>query len=526
MALQGAAPRVFISSAMGGGLADLRQEIAARLRVEGAEPFRFEEFQSEVDWLRASPAENENICLGKIEWSDWVLGLIGTSYGGSGRQHLAGVALTDLELFHALRLGKRMRVYVLDAPDRAFEVVALLEILRTVLRHDVVPVPNGGAIADRIASDFLRAIFHRRPPSSREERRRFFSCVAATMQRRVTYDDQLTGLRFLKDQFPPAAKQFDPDEIAGELTRAERLRPHDVRLTALWEVLQPLFAVPWHTHDRWLDLWDRCLSDWNKSAAWCGLHGLQFAGALSADNTLIAIRSKTAANGEVLTLAEILRRGERRAGDPVHWIRLYETGGALGSEYYSIAKLAPPTWRQHFLQKADNWCAVGERVDSIEEQAHLEPDLVRRSGRASIRGQVRLALGDSVGSLRLLEESLRWRREAMQDAESIGWAQVILGHTMYRQGQHAQGDHLVSEGLQALTLGRSPNFLVRAKKRVADVRLRQGRLLEAARLLDEAWQLAVTHHLHGQLVDLERLLPRTLRVFGRRFRRQQSPPQP
>jgi hypothetical protein len=27
------------------------------------------------------------------------------------------------------------------------------------------------------------------------------------------------------------------------------------------------------------------------------------------------------------------------------------------------------------------------------------------------------------------------------------------------------------------------------------------------------------------LVDLERLLPRTLRVFGRRFRRQQSPPQ-
>ena len=121
MALQGAAPRVFISSAMGGGLANLRQEIAARLRAEGAEPFRFEEFQSEVDWLRASPAENENICLGKIEWSDSVLGLIGTSYGGSGRQHLAGVALTDLELFHALRLGKRMRVYVLmrrTAPSR------------------------------------------------------------------------------------------------------------------------------------------------------------------------------------------------------------------------------------------------------------------------------------------------------------------------------------------------------------------------------------------------------------------------
>src|SRR5579871_5273957 len=94
------------------------------------------------------------------------------------------------------------------------------------------------------------------------------------------------------------------------------MRPHDVRLAALWSIVQSLCATPWPTDHRELNLWDRCLSAWNKSAAWYGQHGLQYAGALAADNSLMAIRVLSATAGEQMSLAEVIRRGESHVGNP------------------------------------------------------------------------------------------------------------------------------------------------------------------------------------------------------------------
>jgi len=491
----------------------VREDLAGRLSREGFRPFRFEDFRKQSEWRRHTPAQNEGTCLEEIDRSDFVVCIFSTTYGSSARDHLAGIALTDLEFFQAFKGGKPIRVYLLDYANPAPELGALVEIIRVILPDAVVSVATPRELSDRVIADLQHHYQRRHRFALRSEHRRFMVFCERTIQRRLVLDDELTGLRFLRDQFPAAARAFDAAKVGEELKTAQQLRPHDVRLAALWDILTDLFAVPWQTEHRSLALWDQCLSAWNKSAAWYGQHGFQYAGALAADNTLVAIRALRAGNGEAMTLAEILRRGDRIAGEPVGWIRLYETGGALGSEYFSISKLSPARWREHFLWKADAWCAVGERVDAIETQAGLEPDLGGRSGRASIRGQVRLALGDSTGGIRMLQDSLRWRIEARLSPDSIGWAEVALGHALYMNGDRPTGERMLDVGLQALEQSGSPGFVVRAKKRVAQVRLKQWRLREAARQLDEAWEISHKHHLRDQIADLERLVPRAIRLL-------------
>jgi hypothetical protein len=515
MVSAGSAPQVFISSAWK-GLADVREQIASRLAEAGFRPFLFEKFRSQNDWKLFTPAENENTCLEEIDRSDFVVCVFDAQYGSSARDHIAGIALTDLEMFQALRSGKPIRIYVLENPKRSPELVALLEIAGTALPGMVVNLSTKRAIGDRVVADLEEHFRRSKRTRPLSECKRFSMFCERTIQQRFSLDDQLTGLRFLRDQFPTHSGVFDAENVADDLAMAQQLRPHDVRLAALWSVLQSLFAVPWYAADRrWLDLWDRCLSAWNKSAAWYGQHGLQYAGALAADNTLVAIRALLAGTGEAMTLAEILKRGERIAGAPAGWIRLYETAGALGSEYFSISGLSPWRLRKHYLWKADTWCAVGERVDAIEAKAGLDPNLAGRAARASIRGQVRMALGDRSTGIRLLEESLRCRIEAKLNPDSIGWAQVALGHALYLNGNKRQAETNLDAGLAAVERTGSPGFIVRAKKRVAQIRVRQLRLRDAGAQLEQAWEIARTNHLMGQMAELERLVPRSLRLLAR-----------
>ena len=262
-------PRIFISSAWR-RLADDRIRVADRLEHAGFHPFRFEQFREQADWNRFTPAENENTCLGEIDRSDFVVGLVEDEYGGSGADHAAGIALTDLELFQAIRARKPLRVYVLNGHNRVPEVAALLMILRTVLSDAVVDVATRQQLPEIVAQDVERHFGKKRPSGTD----RMAAYSRRMIVQRAPLDDELTGLRFLRGEFPRTARPFDPNQLSADLVAAEPLRPHDVRLAALWEVLQCLFAAPWTSDRRSLDLWDRALSAWNKSAAWCGQHGL------------------------------------------------------------------------------------------------------------------------------------------------------------------------------------------------------------------------------------------------------------
>ncbi len=334
-------------------------------------------------------------------------------------------------------------------------------------------------------------------------------------------DDPFAGLRFLLDRYPHATRSFDRLQVEDQLSKAEQVRPHARRLHHLWDVIQTLFSVPWQNHEDSLDLWDRALGGWGKSSAWSGQHGLLYAGTLAATNTLLMVRALAASGEEHASLESILRTGDSsRPGTPQPWLRLYQLGGALGSEYYSVARLSPRRHRNHFFLKADRWCQVAERCRAIERKAGLEPDLEGHAAVASIRGEVRMRLGDAPGSISQLEDSLRFRQDAGLDIEAVAWAQVALGYAQFvLDVDRRTGAETLEAATRALEGGRSPEFAVRAKKRLAHVMVRQLRLGDALRERDSALALAKHHELFGQVADLEAMLPRPLGNVLRLFRR-------
>jgi hypothetical protein len=74
------------------------------------------------------------------------------------------------------------------------------------------------------------------------------------------------------------------------------------------------------------------------------------------------------------------------------------------------------------------------------------------------------------------------------------------------------------EGLVMAALERhgSPEFTVRAKKRMAQIRARQLRLKEAAEQLDSALKIATANHVLDQIADFNRFAPRGIRTLFQR----------
>jgi hypothetical protein len=320
---------------------------------------------------------------------------------------------------------------------------------------------------------------------------------------RQQHDDKKHGMRLLLDDYPSTIAPFDPDRANEELSLVGSLASYDAQLNATWQVFRRLFAAPWRTNHQWLDIWDRALSTWDKPAAWYGLHGFTFAGKLAANNTLLAVRALAASKGESESLADLIQRGADQTGSPEGWVKLFETGGSLASEYYSIAERAwPLSLRRKYLIKADDWCQVAERADA------KNTNLKRRASVASIRGQVRMQLEDRAEAVRLLEESLRCRIAGELGPDSVGWGQVALGYAHFQAGRRVQGQRLVEEGTATLEQSGSPGFVVRAKKRLASIHVKRGHFGAALREVREARSICVKHGLRDQLDDLGSLLKR------------------
>jgi len=287
-------------------------------------------------------------------------------------------------------------------------------------------------------------------------------------------------------------------------------------MNATWRVLQRLFRVPWKQTHGHLDLWDDALGLWETAAAWRGLHGFIYAGRLAADNTLIAIRILRASAGELASLGELMRKGESRTGTREEWIRLYATGGALASEYYSIAKLAPRSLKTHYLMKADSFISVAERTFAREANAEREAGLV------SIRGHIFLEWGRSAEAIPLLERSLRLRDDAGLGRSAIGEAKVDLGYAYSLEGRRREGERLLEDGLADLEGHGAPDFLARAKRKVARVHIRGWAFRDALRELLDVKDLVETYGLNDQGGEVRWIsrIPRGLlnRMSGKRSR--------
>jgi hypothetical protein len=480
---------VFLSSAWY-GLDAIRCSLAGWLERRGYNTFVFEKFKEAAEWKALLPSTCEAICLDHVSHSRLYVGIFRTTYGSSARDHNADMAFTDLELFEAFRAGVPMRLYLLADAVPDSRLTALLMLVDTVLPGALVRVKSEADLRNLVERDidiyFGRTNLLTIPPS------RFERYCRALIVHRKADDDRDEGLRFLLDRYPAPELPFDPDLVRAELGEIRVLQSYQVRMNATWQVFQRLFHVPWRRNHDYLDLWEEALGLWETAAAWRGLHGFIYAGRLAADNTLVAVRVLRASAGELASLAELMHKGETRTGTREEWISLYATGGALASEYYSIAKQAPRGLKTHYLVKADSWITVAERTFA------RGPDKKREAGLASIRGHIFLEWGRVAEAIPLLQRSLHLREEAGLGASSVGEAKVDLGYAYYLVGKRREGERLIAVGLDELERHGSPGFLARAKRKAARVYTRGLAFGKALHELVEVKDLVAAYDLNDQ----------------------------
>ena len=412
---------VFLSSAWR-GLGGIRSALADWLERSGYDAFVFEKFMERAEWGVLLPASRESICLDDVTHSRLYIGIFHAAYGSSADDHSADIAFTDLELFEAFRAGVPMRLYLIEEAKPEPRLIALLTLVETVLPGALVRVTSEAALRDRIERD-IDIHFGRRAPIIASASR-FERYVRALIVHRKADDDRREGLKFLLDRYPPPELPFDPDLIRAELDRIPAIQSYQARMNATWRVFQRLFNVPWRRNYTHLELWDEALGFWETAAAWRGLHGFIYTGRLAADNTLVAVRVLRASAGERASLAELVRKGETRTGTRDEWISLYATGGALASEYYSIAKQAPRALKIHYLAKADSWIEVAERSFARERNQSVRlgwPRSVATSSSSGVDIQKRFPFSNEafIFAKRRRSGSLPWAKRRLTLATPI-----------------------------------------------------------------------------------------------------------
>ncbi len=497
-------PRLFISSAFH-GLDAIRERLGSWAEVAGYEAFLFERARTADEWNKLSPAGRERICLSEVDEADLFVGIFHRAYGSSKGLHEATVAFTDLEFFEAFRRGIPLKLYILEPFTPEPELESLLEIIRTVRPNSLVSCRTAAILQERIEADVDRHFGRSRFRNLQFDD--FGSYFRRLLLSRRIHDDRTTGLRFLLDRYPNASTRFDDEFVRHQLAVAETLPSYSDKLNAIWAGFVHLFAVPWQENHRWLPLWNDALGAWDKASAWYGLHGFPLIGKLAANNTNLAVRALIASRGESDSLDALIHQDAEKTGTRQEWVELYDMGGSLASEYFSIAKRAPRFLQRRYFEKAARWCEVGYRAVA------MEANLARESGITSIHGEILLRLGRTDQALRLLERSLQCRLDGQLGPDSTGWGKVCLGYAYFSSGRKSQGWTLVHEGADDLERFGSPGFLVRAKKRVALLNLRKGHIRTALRVFDEARALSERHQLRDQLADLDVLRPTPRRLI-------------
>jgi tetratricopeptide (TPR) repeat protein len=331
----------------------------------------------------------------------------------------------------------------------------------------------------------------------------FYNYLNRIAVSRKKWDDKDGGLRFLKGQYPKATRSFEREWVQSKIVEANGTQSYQERLNKAWEAIVMLCDVPWQEkkNSGHLDLWDEALSVWDKASAWYGLHGFIFNGKLAADNTLLAVRSLRASFGEILNLKHLIRSRAEKTGCVEHWANLYSLGGALASEYYSIAKtMSAKTLRRHYLLKADAWIDVAERTYEIEGNKQ------REVGLSSIRGHIYLELGRVRPAIKKLERSLELRKLHGPSSASLGEAKADLGYAYFRMGRREVAEAFLTEGVDALEHAMVPGFTIRAKRKLAEYYYEIGNHRDCFRQIAEASAISRKYGVRDQFGKLA-LLP-------------------
>lgn len=507
--------KIFVSSVYW-GLQDVREDIYNWARANGIETWVFE--KSDPKLGDTPPANIERVCLRHVDDAGLFVGIFHKGYGSSAKFHLANVSLVDIEFFEAFKEHKPMFLYILEPFTPEPELAAFLEIVSTLVPGSVRTCQTKTDLTRQIRDDIERVLTTskiRREPF--DGIRRFRKFLSALAMKRQPMDEGL-GLRFLGGRYPPpCGLGFDRDSVQAQIQEIGSIKDYSLVLDAAWKIIEKLFEVPWddkHQKEH-LPLWDQALSRWDTASAWGGLHGPLLIGKLAADNTLLAIRSRIASHGEELILKDLLEDPRPpKIGVKEEWINLYGLGGALASEYYSIAKTAPQRSVRYYLGKAEAWLRVADRATVIDGSIR------RMAGVAAIRGHVYMLEGRLCEATKEFETSLRLREEHPSEFDSgaVGEAQVDLGYIHYRSGNRKTAESLLIQGVRTLERSMKAGFTARAKKKLAGFYFGMGDIRRAVRQLAESEAIS---RKYGTFDQLEVATPARLALWlGRKLWRE------
>lgn len=473
----------FISSAYSDdtSLHGIREALHGWAVHNGIPHWMFEYARTKDQWGESSLSRSISICLTTLTASDVYVGIIHDAYGGTSNAHVANVAFTDLEAFHALRLRKPVLLYVVEPSSRAKETDALLTILQHVAPECFRGVGSQSEVLSWIKRDIM-AIHLRKPRAPKMRLGRFLD---ATTRNRWSQLTSVAGLLLAPPQL--AAESDIPAQIADEWINqmsAASILTSDEREIRLSSLLPRIYAVPWRGQafpngQRVLDRFCDC---WRTATVWHENHHLGSLGCLAAVNTQMFVRCLQAMGDEAQTIDRLGLLELNTGLGSTEWNNVYELGGALGSSYYSLGKQRPGgNARSYLLNQAIRWINVARKIESRVP----EPEKFG-AGLAAIAGHIQLASNFGDEAEREFTRSLQLRQASGDERGSLAEAKGDLGYLLALNGRRAQGTRMVQEAAVDLSATFKEAFASRIKLKLADLYLRRMRFRDAIREVAEA----------------------------------------
>lgn len=510
---------IFVSSAFTGD--EALQELRARVREwateTGTQVWLFEQ-HPESWWKNKSFAASAHTCLTALQQSHLYVGFFHDAYGGSGRSHRAGIALTDLEVFHAVRLRIPMLLYVVEPSRRDSSTAHLLTVMQQVVPRAFRGVGSCDEISRWLHDDLRR--YHERGNSVQCAPIRLGRLLDRTTKFRWQEIASIGGLATITptcscgDDISPTTAR----DLISTMRSAASAGNHAAEAT-LSAVYSMIAEIPWTLTDspNLLTVWDTYCKYWLGATVWHDNHNAERLGCVATLNAQVRIRCAQAMEREVTLLDILAMMHDMQHIGSREWLRVYGLCGSLASAHYSLAKVQRGHERRQFLaERSVAWTEAGQKISKYRDdrgqwEAHL----------ASIRGHAFLLLSDlRERAADEFRRSLELRRACGASDGSIGEAKGDLGELLFIRGDRSEGVALLREAVDELTASMREGFTARIKLKLAHVLLRSGRLDEAIRHVSEAD--AICRH-HG--IDLRqpagwraRMTLRGLRVLGNRRR--------
>jgi tetratricopeptide (TPR) repeat protein len=406
-------------------------------------------------------------------------------YGSPGRWSHGDLSLLELELFMAALTGKPIRVFLLDPfqPDPRLD--SLLKAIRVVCPDalDEQPKSEEGIKAELVRMlEKDRVAKHRRASGPLRIIGYLVQYLARVRALEAARSGPGLDVLFLDGKFAPIHdKRPDKDQIADLLRSSDSALTLPAKLAKLWVAFRYLSAAPYssRTNRDFLSLWTDVLSRWASSSAWYGLHGHIFLGRLAAVNTLLELTETSRVESGAVDIANSIQ----------------SSYGAIASEYYSIAKMVPSRRYKRML--------LDHALEKVERALEIAgPDI---SGLLSIRASVRMARGKTAEALEDFKVVLGMRIDAGDSIGRIGEAESRLGFAYFRRGRIRQAERLLESGVAHLESSDRTEFMVRAMRQLSlfyALTLRRSRALTVLR---KAFEVAESHELEGQLLQLHKL---------------------